>query len=96
MPLRSLTSSVFAWPKAADVEAAVRAWAALEVRRRPDLIAIGYYGSYARGDHGVGSDLDVVAVVERAEEAFERRALGWDLLDLPIPTQILVYTAAEW
>lgn len=34
---------------------------------------------YARGDWGVGSDVDLVAVVAAAESPFEHRALEWDL-----------------
>jgi hypothetical protein len=74
----------------------VRAWAAREAERRPGLIKLGYFGSYARGDNGVGSDLDVIAVVEQAFAPFERRSPAWDLTGLPVPAEILVYTAAEW
>ena len=56
----------------------------------------GSFGSYARGDWGVGSDIDLVAIVERSEAPFERRALAWSLLDLPVPAELLVYTRAEW
>jgi hypothetical protein len=44
----------------------------------------------------VGSDVDLVAVVETSGTPFERRALAWDLLDLPVPAEIVVYTRAEW
>jgi predicted nucleotidyltransferase len=54
------------------------------------------FGSYARCDAGVGSDLDLVAVVEHASEPFERRATHWALEELPVPAEILVYTASEW
>ncbi|MBA2592214.1 MAG: nucleotidyltransferase domain-containing protein [Gammaproteobacteria bacterium] len=51
---------------------------------------------YARGDWGVGSDLDLIALVREAGEPFERRALSWDLTPLPVPADFLVYTEAEW
>jgi hypothetical protein len=57
---------------------------------------IGYFGSYARGDWGVGSDLDVLVVVEHADEPWERRAAVWDATELPVPTDVFVYTAKEW
>lgn len=57
---------------------------------------IGYIGSYARSDWGVGSDLDFVIVVERCKEPFWRRTLEWDLTTLPVPTDLLVYTSEEW
>jgi len=96
MPVRSLTSSVLKWPDRALVEREVRQWAVDEAARRPELIQLGYFGSYARGDAGVGSDLDMVAVVRQASEPFERRAVGWDLTRLPVPAEILVYTEKEW
>jgi hypothetical protein len=68
----------------------------LERERRPELLRIGYFGSYARGDDGVGSDLDMVAVVRASEMPFERRATDWDLSTLPVPSEILIYTEAEW
>jgi hypothetical protein len=44
----------------------------------------------------VGSDLDLIAVVEDAPEPFERRNLSWELDHLPVPADILVYTLKEW
>ena len=54
------------------------------------------FGSYARGDWGVGSDLDVVLVVTGADLPFARRAAAWDLTRLPVPADALVYTEDEW
>jgi predicted nucleotidyltransferase len=78
------------------VEEAARAFARAEAERRPELLRLGYFGSYARGDAGVGSDLDLVAVVESSGLPFERRAVQWDLTRLPVPAEVLVYTAQEW
>ncbi len=78
MPVRSLRSSVLVWPKPAEVDDAVRRWAADVAAAWPELRRLGYFGSYARGDWGVGSDLDIVAVVVTSEEPFDRRALRWD------------------
>ena len=96
MPVRSLRSSVLKWPDRQAVEHAVTAWASGERPRHPGLLRLGWFGSYARGDAGVGSDLDLVAVVESSVEPFERRALAWDLSQLPVPAEILVYTRDEW
>jgi predicted nucleotidyltransferase len=87
---------VLVWPDRERVDKAVRRWAPEEFRRRPALLRLGYFGSYARGDWGVGSDLDLVAVVAETTESFERRAVAWDLTTLPVPAEILVYTEAEW
>ena len=45
---------------------------------------------------GVGSDVDVVIVVAASDEPFERRALRWDVTELPVPADVLVYTEHEW
>lgn len=96
MPVRSLTSSVVAWPDAETVERALRRWAEEAARLRPELRRVGYFGSYARGDWGVGSDVDVVIVVASSPTAFSRRAAEWDLTRLPVPADVLVFTEDEW
>jgi predicted nucleotidyltransferase len=57
---------------------------------------VGYFGSYARGDWGVGSDLDVIVVTEESPEPFPRRAAAYDATGLPVPVDLLVYTSEEW
>ncbi len=96
MPVRSLDSSVFTWPDAHTVDAAVRRWAQHVVARHAGVLRVGYFGSYARGDWGVGSDLDLVVVVELSDLPAERRAAQWDITELPVPADILIYTQAEW
>ena len=96
MPVRSLSSSVLIWPNAREVDQAVHRWTSDLVLRRRDVVRLGYFGSYARGDWGVGSDLDLVIVVDRSDVPFERRGAEWDATDLPVPADVLVYTQAEW
>lgn len=96
MPVRSLCSYVLKWPDARQVIAGLRQWAEQVAAQRPELLRVGYFGSYARGDWGVGSDLDVVLVVSEAGDPFIRRAASWDLTALPVPCDLLVYTQAEW
>jgi predicted nucleotidyltransferase len=96
MPVRSLHTSVLRWPDRREVERGVAAWADREAPRHPGLRRLGYFGSYARGDAGVGSDLDLIAVIESSPEPFERRSLAWDLSSLPVPAELLVYTGEEW
>jgi predicted nucleotidyltransferase len=96
MPVRSLNSSILKWPDKKNVDRAVRSWSSNEARQRPDLLRIGYFGSYARGDWGVGSDLDLIAVVTDISIPFEERFVEWDLSDLPVPAEILVYSSTEW
>jgi predicted nucleotidyltransferase len=99
MPVRSLSSSVLRWPDRQAVDRAVREWAAGLIQERPDVVAIGYFGSYARGDWGVGSDIDLVVVLADSGLPFERRAVGLDTrltTALPVPADLLVYTSDEW
>lgn len=63
---------------------------------RPEALRIGYFGSYARGDWRVGTDLDRVAVVAQSSLPFHRRATAWDLTELPVPAELVVYTEEEW
>lgn len=96
MPVRSLRSSVLRWPDAETVVAALSRWAEGTGRQHPNIVRVGYFGSYARGDWGVGSDLDVVIVVDHTDAPFERRAAAWDTTSLPVPADLLVYTEDEW
>lgn len=97
MPTRSLNSFVLRWPDRATVHAAAAAWAEAQRRHRPEtIVRVGYFGSYATGRWGVGSDLDLVVVVEASDEPFEWRAVSWDLHSLPVPADLLVYTKTEW
>ena len=84
------------WPGRAAVDRALRDWTELHITTHPELMRLGYFGSYARGDWGVGSDLDIVAIVDATDEPFERRSFEWDLNALPVPTEMLVYTVDEW
>jgi predicted nucleotidyltransferase len=96
MPVRSLNSPVFKWPTRQEAHKAFLAWGEEVLKRRPDVIKLGYFGSYARGDWGVGSDLDLIAIVESEEEVFEKRSVGWEIEQLPVPATLLVYTVEEW
>jgi uncharacterized protein len=96
MPVKSLNSSVLKWPSQREVHQAVRSWSAEQALHRSDLERLGYFGSYTRKDWGVGSDLDLIAVVDDTSERFERRSLSWNLSSLPVPSEILVYTVQEF
>ncbi len=96
MPVRLLSSSVLKWPNASSVDQAVRRWANRVARERKQIRRIGYFGSYARGDWGVGSDLDLIVIVDNSDQPFGKRASEWDATDLPVPADVLVYTVKEW
>lgn len=52
MPVRKLRSAVLKWPDREAVDRSVREWATALARARPEVRAVGYVGSYARGDLG--------------------------------------------
>lgn len=96
MPVRSLNSSVLKWPDAKEVDAAARQWAEEAVKSKQNVLAICYFGSYARGDWGVGSDLDLIVIVESSSQPFIRRSVEWNATELPVPADVMVYTKEEW
>ena len=55
MPVRLLSSPVLKWPDAQNVNKAVRRWVEDIHQNRKDVLRIGYFGSYARGEWGVTS-----------------------------------------
>ena len=59
---------------------------------------VGFFGSYARGNWGVGSDVDLLLIVQHCSEPFIRRAADWDTTTttLPVPADILIYSRDEW
>ena len=98
MPVRSLSSRIVKWPDRREVEAAIRSHAVVIVRAEPRLRALGYFGSYARNEWGVGSDVDLVAVLdvtagERTPSALE---LPWTReIRLPVPHDLFIYSAED-
>jgi len=96
MPVRSSTSRVLKWPDRPAVDAAVRALAQRLAQAHPELVRFGYFGSYACGNWGVGSDVDLVAIVDASTQPFAERALRFDVSGLPVPAELIVYTRDEW
>jgi uncharacterized protein len=96
MPVRLLNSSVLKWPDWGCVDKAVREWVEQQVVVHPELKCVGCFGSYARGDWGVGSDLDLLLIVDQVEQEYLERSKCWDTLSLPVPVDLFVYTVDEW
>jgi len=96
MPVRSLSSSVLRWPDKTSVLQALGRWAQLVAQEQTEVEQIGYFGSCARGNWGVGSDVDLIIVVSDSSEPFERRGAKWKLTQLPVPADVVTYTRQEW
>jgi uncharacterized protein len=93
VPVTSSRSSLKRWPSADRVLAAARGWARRLADADPSVVAIGYFGSYARGEAGFGSDLDLLVV--RHDVAARPDLLGADVDALPVPADVLHYTEGE-
>lgn len=96
MPVTSSTSSIKRWPDAEAVLSAANAWATEAAEQSQDLIALGYFGSYARGEARFGSDLDLIAVVRTDNRPSMERSRDWRTETLPVPADLLVFTVREW
>ncbi len=96
MPVRSLNSSVFKWVSREEALQAAKAWAEKVAREHPEVLRVGCFGSAARGDWGVGSDLDLLVIVAHSDKPFLYRAADFDTASLPVPADLLVYTQDEW
>jgi predicted nucleotidyltransferase len=87
---------VHRWPDAETVLTGARQWAARLAAHKPGVLAVGCFGSYARGDAAVGSDLDLVVIV-RDDDALPNPADDlWAVERLPVPADRLAYTAEQW
>lgn len=96
MPVRLLSSSVLKWAKRDEVLTAAKRWAEKVAQERSEVLRIGCFGSYAWGDYGVGSDIDLLIIVSRSDKPFIYRATDFDASELPVPADVLVYTQDEW
>lgn len=96
MPVRLLSSSILKWPEPQVVIKALHDWVERALPQHKEILRIGYFGSYARGNWGVGSDLDLVAIVESSAQPFDRRCVEFDTTYLPVPVDLFIYTKEEW
>ena len=96
MPVRSLSSAVFKWPERERVLAAARLWACDLRTLDAAVVRVGCVGSYARGDWGVGSDLDVIVLLSESDLSRLERYARYYPQGVPVPVDVWVYTLAEW
>jgi predicted nucleotidyltransferase len=74
----------------------LRSWALDTQRRHPEVLRIGLFGSYARGDYAPGSDADVLMLVRHCEQpVWFLRPLAYDTSSLPVAIDLLAYTDEE-
>jgi UTP:GlnB (protein PII) uridylyltransferase len=83
------------WPEPKQVLAQVRDWSVKIAADHPGLERVGVFGSYGRGEAGVGSDLDLLLIDVHAQGPQQQRLLLWPLEELPLSCDALVLTPSE-
>lgn len=74
----------------------LRSWAMDTLSSHPEVMRIGLFGSYARGDYAPGSDVDVLLLVRECEQPlWFLRPLAYDTSSLPVAVDLLAYTSEE-
>lgn len=96
MPVRFLNSVVLKWPDRERVLLAARKWSAELRRDHPEVEGVFCVGSYARGDWGVGSDIDLVVLSSDSDTSLSDRHGRYYPRDLPVPADLWIYTPSEW
>lgn len=64
-------------------------------QRHPGVLRILLFGSFARGDYGVRSDLDLLIIVKKSAESQPERIQRFLEHAPAYPTDMLVYTDEE-
>ena len=78
------------------VLSACREWADKVRAAQPSAARIGLFGSYARGDHAPGSDIDLLVVVAGMDSRpWFMRSADFDTSTLPVGADVFVYTEEE-
>ncbi|MFM7169359.1 MAG: nucleotidyltransferase domain-containing protein [Cyanobium sp.] len=90
-----MTQSLLRWPEPETVLRQTTEWAERVAREHPGLERIGVFGSYGRGNAGVGSDLDLLLIDRDAAGPQHERLLVWPLEELPLSCDALVLTPQE-
>jgi len=58
--------------------------------------AVYCVGSYARGNWGVGSDVDLIVLLTACELSRVERLRRYDPIGLPVHCDLMVFTPGEW
>lgn len=77
------------------VLAAAGDWLSSLLGQRPEIVNVGYFGSYSRGNYAPGSDFDVLMEVAASRKAFRDRPFEYLPEKFPVDVDLLVYTSQE-
>jgi len=72
----------------------VRVWAS-ELRKRPDVVKVGLFGSYATGTYGPRSDVDLLILLAASDKPFRDRIPDFLPSNFSVPCDVFPYTKAE-
>jgi len=92
------TSSTFVRHDAVPLEqvlSAARVWVSSLLGEHAEVVNVGYFGSYARGNYAPGSDFDVLIEVTSHNARFRDRPSGYLPGTFPVDLDLLVYTSQE-
>lgn len=73
------------------VWAGLRRWLQEVIEPASEVREVWLFGSYARGEEGPGSDIDLLVIVREAPEPFFERAMRYTPLRSGLPLEIFVY-----
>jgi hypothetical protein len=90
-----LTQSLLLWPEPEIVLRQTTDWAERMAGEHAGLDRVGVFGSYGRGDAGVGSDLDLLLIDRQATGPQHQRLRVWPFEELPLSCDALVLTPEE-
>ena len=62
----------------------------------PEIRSIRWFGSWVRGDAGVGSDVDLCIIVDRSDKPRRDRTMDFLPRVFPVGIDLFVYTPAEF
>jgi uncharacterized protein len=62
----------------------------------PEVLSIRWFGSWVRGDAGVGSDVDLCIVVDRSDTPRRDRMMAFLPRVFPVGIDLFVYTREEF
>ena len=78
------------------IRKAVRDYAR-EIRSgHPEVRSIRWFGSWVRGDAGVGSDVDLCIIVDRSDKPRRDRVVDFLPRVFPVGIDLFVYTSVEF
>lgn len=89
-------TSATQWPTAQEIGNAVASWAQETASHDSGLARVGFVAAFNPDGSPQEGHLDVVLLVNHTETPLAERSADWDLGAVPVPTQALVFTVAEW